>query len=126
MALMCETCKCSAYFNEELNDYACENNCPCCNTNFLAEVKKYEDILKAITDDDRDEYSENNPIFHAEQGPNRFALMSLFFNETDGVAIKEDLELGDITIEYFTDGGEIPLTSGALYEWALALYKERY
>ena len=126
MALMCETCKCSTYFNEKLNEYACENNCPCCNTNFLAEVKNYESILLATTDADRDTMNDANPIIHAESGPNRFATMSLFFNETDGVRIDEDIDVNEITIHYFTDGGEIPLTDGALYEWALALYKERY
>lgn len=31
MAMMCEECKCSTYYNEELNQYSCENECPCCN-----------------------------------------------------------------------------------------------
>ena len=31
MAMMCETCKCSAYWNEDLQQYSCENECPCCN-----------------------------------------------------------------------------------------------
>jgi hypothetical protein len=31
MASMCETCKCSTYYNEELDMFSCENECPCCN-----------------------------------------------------------------------------------------------
>ena len=31
MALMCDECKCSTYYNEETGLYSCENGCPCCN-----------------------------------------------------------------------------------------------
>jgi hypothetical protein len=31
MAMMCEECKCSTYYNEETDMYSCENECPCCN-----------------------------------------------------------------------------------------------
>ena len=31
MAMMCEECKCSTYYNDELDMYSCENGCACCN-----------------------------------------------------------------------------------------------
>lgn len=126
MALMCEECKCSTYFNETLQDYSCENGCSCCNTDFKASAQKYEDILKATTEADREADDETNPIIHAEQGPNRFATMSLFFNDSDGVRIDEDINLNEVTVHYFTDGGEIPLTEGVLYDWAVKFYNENY
>ena len=95
-------------------------------SNLMESVKNYEDILNSITETDRDEYSENNPIFHAEQGPNRFATMSLFFNETDGVTITEDLELGDVTIEFFNDKEKIDIVEGPLYRWALKFFNENW
>jgi hypothetical protein len=46
---MCETCKCSAYFNEELNDYACENNCACCNdANYVSDSDLLANALKEL------------------------------------------------------------------------------
>ena len=60
--------------------------------------------LLAITEEEREGYSETHPIFHAEQGPNRFALMSLFFTDTDGVQIEEDMSDGEIIVRYFEDG----------------------
>ena len=36
--------------------------------------------LLAITTDQRDQMDESNPIIFAETGPNRFAVMSLFFS----------------------------------------------
>lgn len=79
--------------------------------------------ILAITETDRDEYSEENPIFHAEQSPNRFALMSLFFSDNDGVQIQEDLDLEEITVKYFTDETEIELTAGTLFDWAVNYYR---
>jgi hypothetical protein len=83
----------------------------------------------ALTDDDRDAADESNPIIYAEGGPNRFALMSLFFTDNDGVRIEEDLSTGDITINYFTDSEELEeleVKEGALYEWALNYYRDNY
>ena len=80
----------------------------------------------ALTDDDRDAADESNPIIYAEGGPNRFALMSLFFTDNDGVRIEEDLSLGDITVEYFTDTESVQLTEGAVYDWAINYYRDNY
>lgn len=71
-----------------------------------------------IAEDDYD-----HPINHAEGGPNRFAIMSMFFTDTDGVQIQEDLDLNEITIKYFTDDESIELTEGPMYNWALDMYK---
>jgi hypothetical protein len=80
--------------------------------------------LLAITEDDRDEYSDENPIFHAEQGPSRFYIMSMFFTDNDGVRIQEDLDVNEITVTLFNEETEQELTEGALYEWAINHYKE--
>jgi hypothetical protein len=79
-----------------------------------------------LTEQDREEYSEENPIMYAEQGPNRYALMSLFFPGDDGVRIEEDLSTGEIGVFYFGKEGERELMEGALYEWAYNFYKENY
>jgi hypothetical protein len=86
----------------------------------------------ALTEDKReeleqeDDMGDSNPILHAEQAPNRFALMSLFFTDSDGVQIQEDLDLNEISVKYFTDDNDIAVTEGALYEWAINHYKSNY
>ena len=85
----------------------------------------------AVTEDDREEMDENNPVVFAESGPNRFSLMSMFFEDkvggtNDGVQIQEDLDCGEITVKYFTDEGEIQLTEGAVFDWAVNHYKENF
>lgn len=82
--------------------------------------------LLSITEEQRDSSDESNPILYAESGPNRFALMSLFFNDSDGVQIQEDLELNEITVKFFNDNEEQEITAGALYEWAIKFYKNNY
>jgi hypothetical protein len=79
--------------------------------------------LLALTQKLREEGDDNNPILFAEAHPNRFRILSFFFPEEDGVKIQEDLDLGEISVEYFTDTETITLTEGALYEWALDLYR---
>ena len=80
--------------------------------------------VKALTEADREEYSDTNPIIFAEQGPNRFQSITLFFPEEDGVIIQEDIDLGEISVKYFnTEGEETELTEGALYEWAFDYYQ---
>jgi hypothetical protein len=92
----------------------------------MATLSTREAQVLAITEEDREEYSEENPIFHAEQGPNRFATMSLFFPEEDGVRIDEDLDAEELTVTYFTDKEETVITAGAVYEWAVNYYRENY
>jgi hypothetical protein len=58
-------------------------------------------------------------------------MMSLFLEDVsggnnDGVKITEDVESGEIEIEYFTDIDQVPLTEGAVYDWALNFYKSNY
>lgn len=80
----------------------------------------------ATNEEEREDGDEGNPVLFAEQGPNRFALMSLFFTDTDGVRIQEDLDLNEVTVHYFIDEQEVELTSGAVYEWAINYYQENY
>ena len=85
----------------------------------------------ATTDEVRDTDDETNPVIFAEHGPNRFKVMSLFFEDkqggvNDGVTIEEDLDLNTITIRYFTDISSEELTSGPVYEWALKFYEENF
>ena len=139
MAVMCETCKCSIYLETQADGTraygGCENECVCCNGSDILEVlqTRNEQVI-ALTDEMReelegaDDMGVSNPILFAEQGPNRFKVMSLFFEDVagghnDGVKIQEDLDLGEITITYFTDEDETELTQGAVYDWALNFYK---
>ena len=71
-----------------------------------------------------EEADESDPIIYTETAPNRFNVLTYFFPEEDGVRIEEDLDLHEITIHYFNDEGDTELTEGALYDWALNLYKE--
>lgn len=139
MAVMCETCKCSIYLETQEDGTraygGCENECVCCNGSDILEVlqTRNEQVI-ALTDEVREELEDaedmgvSNPILFAEQAPNRFNVMSLFFEDVangtnDGVKIQEDLDLGEITITYFTDEDETELTEGAVYDWALNFYK---
>ena len=136
MAMMCEECKCSIYLEEQADGSktygGCENDCPCCNENIGALLEERTAQIIALTEeergklDDNDDLADSNPILHAEQGPNRFALMSLFFTDSDGVQIQEDLDLNEITVAYFAGDNDIPVTEGALYEWAINYYKLNY
>jgi hypothetical protein len=89
-------------------------------------LEKHTAQLLALTNEQREAGGDSNPILHAEGGPNRFAIMSLFFNDSEGVRIQEDLDLNAVTVNYFTDGEEIELQEGALYEWAINYYRENY
>lgn len=78
--------------------------------------------LLALTDEVRNSMDDSNPIMHAELGPNRFSIMSLFFSDHDGVKIQNDLDLNEISVEYFTDTETTELTEGPIYDWALDFY----
>ena len=80
----------------------------------------------ATNEEEREDADEGNPVLFAEQGPNRFALMSLFFTDDDGVQIQEDLDVNEITVRYFTDTESVELTSGAVYDWAIKFFNENY
>jgi len=135
MPSMCDDCKCSTYYDEEKDSFHCDNECLCCNgTNILEVLQTRNEQVIALTDEVRQELEEaedmgiGNPILFAEQGPNRYRLMSLFFEDVaggnnDGVKITEDTDLGEISVSYFTDRDEVPLTEGAVYEWAIDFFK---
>lgn len=81
--------------------------------------------LLELTQDQRDNVDDSNPIIFAESGPNRYQSITLFFPEEDGVRIEEDLDLHDITVHYFNiEGTETTLEEGPLYDWALDFYKQ--
>jgi hypothetical protein len=93
------------------------------NEQALALTEKMREKLE-----EEEDMGESNPFIFAESAPNRFRMMSLFLEDVsggnnDGVKITEDVELGEITIEYFTGVDEVPLTEGAVYDWALDFYK---
>ena len=122
MSMMCDICKCTIGLDE-----GCENGCLCCNGKSLDEtLQELEAHLSLVNDDMRDAGDESNPIIFAESGPNRFNLMSLFFNDSEGVRIEEDLDLKEITVQLFSDTGTQELTEGTLFEWAITYYKENY
>jgi hypothetical protein len=135
MASMCEDCKCSTYYDEDKDTYHCENECVCCNgSNILEVLQARNEEALALTEavrealEEAEDMGESNPFIFAESGPNRFRMMSLFLEDVsggnnDGVKITEDVESGEITIEYFTDIDQVPLTEGAVYDWALNFYK---
>ena len=122
MSMMCEICKCTIG-----NQGGCDSGCPCCNGKSLEEtLQELEAHLSLVNDDMRDAGDESNPIIFAESSPNRFNLMSLFFNDSDGVRIEEDLELNEISVQLFNDTDTQELKEGALFEWAITYYKENY
>jgi len=82
--------------------------------------------LTELTEEEREAGDESNPILFAESGPNRFATMSLFFSDIDGVRIQEDLDVQEITVYYFDREGERELTEGIVYDWAYNFYKENW
>ena len=136
MAIMCEVCKCSIYLEEQpdgTREYGgCENECPCCSEDIAGKLAERVAQILALTEDARadleetEDMGDSNPIIHAEQGPNRFAVMSLFFTDNDGVRIEEDLSLNEITVTYFTDDNDLIVKDGAFYEWATNYYRDNY
>ena len=89
----------------------------------MPSIKEREEQLLALTQEERDTGDDNNPILFAESGPNRFHIMTLFFPEGDGVRIQTDLDLDEVTVEYFNDSQTIELTEGPIYDWAIEIYE---
>ncbi len=91
-------------------------------------LKQREAEILATTEADREE-DNGNPIVEAERCPNRFRVMSLFFSDSDGVTITEELDSDEqgqfIRVEYFNEEGEEEVTEGALYDWAIEYYENR-
>jgi hypothetical protein len=120
MPAMCNECRSSIPLSESY----CELCKPVLDLD--EGLKLREAQLLAITD--RDELDESNPIGFAEAGPNRFRLLTLFFEDVvgganDGVRVQEDLDLNEISVEYFNNRESVELKEGALYEWALDFYR---
>jgi hypothetical protein len=89
----------------------------------MPSLKVREEQLLALTQEERDTGDDSNPILFAESGPNRFHIMTLFFPEGDGVRIQTDLDLDEVTVEYFNDSQTIELTEGPIYDWAIEIYE---
>lgn len=91
-------------------------------------MKDREAQILATTEEEREEGNENNPIVQAESAPNRFSVMSMFFDdgESDGVRVQEDLDLGEITVQYFNDTETVELTEGVMYNWAKEFYSNNW
>jgi hypothetical protein len=89
-------------------------------------LKQREAELLLTTEVVREEGDESHPILYAEGGINRFQSMTLFFPDTDGVKVEEDLDLDEVRVYYFNDEGQSELTEGAVYEWALNYYRENF
>jgi hypothetical protein len=89
----------------------------------MPSIKVREEQLLALTQEERDTGDDSNPILFAESGPNRFHIMTLFFPEGDGVRIQTDLDLDEVTVEYFNDSQTIELTEGPIYDWAIEIYE---
>ena len=87
----------------------------------MSRLSEREAQVLEVTEKDREEVNENNPIIFAETAPNRFQTLTYFFPEEDGVEIVQDLdhEEEDPKVYYFNESERVELTEGALYEWAL-------
>jgi uncharacterized membrane-anchored protein len=76
-----------------------------------------------LTEEEREEGREDNPILYAESAPNRYQSITYWFPEGDGVEVQQNQEdEEDITVRYLGKEEETTLTEGALYEWALDLF----
>lgn len=88
-----------------------------------ADIKLREEQILAVRRIDEDDY--DNPIIHAEQGPNRYHSITWFFPdpEGDGCRVTYDCDLGTKEVVYFDKNGtEVELTEGVMYDWAMDLY----
>lgn len=94
----------------------------------MTTIQLREEQILAVTEEERDEVDANNPIIFAETAPNRFAMMSLFFEEEDGVRIVEDIDLHSIEVFYFdTEGKETQLEeTSVLYQWASDYFQQNW
>ena len=89
----------------------------------MPNLKLREEQLLALTEEERENGDDSNPILYAESGPNRFHSITLFFPEGDGVKVETDLDLDERTVQYFNDSQTIELTEGPIYDWAVEIYE---
>ena len=94
----------------------------------MTTIQLREEQILAVTEKEREEIDETNPIIFAETAPNRYATMTLFFEEEDGVRIVEDTDLKTIEVFYFdTEGNETQVNeTSVLYQWASQYFEERW
>ena len=92
MAMMCETCKCSAYWNDELEQYSCENGCACCNDpDYESDWDAHERIMTTIR-----EYAKLH-ILSLEQDSAKIVAEMAQIDDMDSDEYK-DLEIEDISL----------------------------
>ena len=92
MAMMCEECKCSAYWNEELNQYSCENGCACCNDpDYESDFDMHLRIMKTLR-----EYAKLH-ILSLEQDSQKVIAQMNQIDDMDSDEYK-DLEIEDISL----------------------------
>lgn len=96
MASMCEECKCSTYYNEELDMYSCENECPCCNDpdyesteemhyRIMKEIKSY--ISLHITSLEQDLSDLSNKMDQLDMNSKDFVELDFEYNNISGQTI---------------------------------------
>lgn len=90
----------------------------------MSSLKVREEQVIAVTEQERDEGNEDNPILYAESGPCRYQSVTYWFPEDDGVIIEQNLDdVEDITVKYINGNETIELTDGPLYDWVINLYE---
>lgn len=85
--------------------------------------------LLAVTEADREVPDSTNPIVYAEQGPSRFATMTLFFSDDDGVTIEEDTDLNVVTVKYWNAenrDGTVLEEGDDIYDWAVQFFNDNW
>ena len=87
-------------------------------------LKEREAQVLAVTEEERENLNDDNPIIHAETGPCRYQSITYWFPDEDGVVVEENLDTeGEITVKYMNGNETIELTEGPLYDWAIDLYE---
>jgi hypothetical protein len=97
----------------------------------MNQLKQREKELLSITEEQRDEMDEDNPILFAETAPCRFKSISLWFTDDDGVEIIESIDADgqseEISVVYFYGKErEAVRPDSPIYEWAVNYYDERW
>lgn len=87
-------------------------------------LKQREAEVLAITEEERENGEESNPILYAEAGPCRYRSTTYWFPDGDGVIVEENMDdEEDITVKYMHGEDTVELTDGPLYDWAVGLYE---
>ena len=87
-------------------------------------LKEREAQVLAVTEEERENLNDDNPIIHAETGPCRYQSITYWFPDGDGVVVEENLDReGEITVKYMDGDDTIKLTEGPVYDWAIDLYE---